>query len=69
MAEELGPRLMSLEQRLLDDVGRIELGLPARIKLEPGQQQQILAELLELLSLRLAYGGCHPRFAYGHPSP
>src|SRR5262249_36967319 len=56
LAAELLPRRVGLEQRLLHQVGWVELGLEARIELEPRQQPQVLAETLEVQSLRRGVG-------------
>jgi hypothetical protein len=51
LAVELIPRLVGLEQRLLDDVGRIEFCLPARIELKPRQQSQVIPEAFQVLAV------------------
>jgi hypothetical protein len=45
--------LVGLQQRFLDNIGRIELGFQARIQLNTGQQEQVIAVLLQLWPLRL----------------
>jgi hypothetical protein len=45
--------LVGLEQRLLDQVRRIELPLKTRVQLRPGQEAQVLAVLLQRPILHL----------------
>jgi hypothetical protein len=51
--------LMRLQQRLLDQVGCVELSLQAAIKLHPGQESQVLTILLQVVifgRVKLAHG-------------
>jgi hypothetical protein len=43
-------RLMRLQQRLLNNVRRVELALQARVELQPGQQPQVVPMVLQPLS-------------------
>jgi hypothetical protein len=39
--------LMGLEKRLLDDIGGIKVGAQSDVKLQPSQQPQVIAVVLE----------------------
>src|SRR5262249_40457084 len=47
LAAELPAVLMGLDQGLLDHVGRIDLAGQARVELQPGQQVQVIAVVLD----------------------
>ena len=44
---ELGPPLMSVKDRLLDDIGGVYLGAEPGAHLEPNEQQEIVAVILD----------------------
>jgi hypothetical protein len=56
-AAELVLRLVRLEQRLLDDVGGVQLGLHLRPQLHPGQQVQVLPIALQGSTRLLGFAG------------
>ena len=46
-APELVPPLVGVEDRLLDDVGGVQLRAEPRAQLEPGEQQEVVAVVLD----------------------
>jgi hypothetical protein len=57
VAAELLAVLVRLDQRLLHDVGRIDLAGQARVELEPRQQVQVVAVVLDGSRRRLRGSG------------
>lgn len=55
---ELGAFLVSFEQRLLSNVGRVEAAMVARMKMSARQQAEVVAEPIEpeVSRLRVAHG-------------